>query len=383
MKIDDVKTWLISIPRRRPHNMVNYGQTESRYVLIQIVAEGAIGFGEASTVAHWSGHHGRHYGEAPEICQAIIRDLFTPVLLGQDPVQIEQIRQQLDAVVAGYPYAKAAVEMALFDLKGRVLGLPVYELLGGAVRKRIPVMHSVGLMETDRAVEEAARATADGMRYIKVKAGKDHRHDVATIVAVSEAMAGTADVLVDFNGGYADIGTTLRVMSTLDAVNVLAAEEPGRGAAALQHIRSKSRTPVIADESVWSAFDVIDLWSRDAVDGVSLYIFKAGGMRQALAAASAANALNLSLNVNGSGELGVGNAANLHLAASAPGVRTGSVLPLSAPAGLEQTAVGGRSYVDDIISAPFGFIDGDLLVPEAPGLGVDVDMEKVEYYATS
>lgn len=381
MEIEELRTWTISVPRRRKHNMVTYGQASSSYVLLRITAGGMVGYGEASTVAQWSGHHGRHYGEAPEICRTVIDRLLQPAMLGQDALDIEGIRRRIDAVVAGYPYAKAAVEMALLDLKGKALGLPVYELLGGAHRKRVPVMHSIGLMDTERAVEEARRAVADGMRYLKLKAGRDAAHDEATLRSVSEELAGSAKILVDFNGGYSDIGVTLRMMSVLDEVKALAAEEPGRGASALQHIRAKSRTPVVADESVWSTFDVVDLWTQRAVDGVSLYIFKAGGMRAAHTAASVADSLGLGLNINGSGELGVGNAANLHLAASVPGLRTGSVLPLSAPAGHERTEIGGRSYVDDIVTTPFGYEAGELVVPEGPGLGIEVDMEKVERYA--
>jgi len=363
--------------------MVTYGQAASSYVVLEIQADGVTGFGEASTIARWSGHHGRHYGEPPEVCRTVIEELVSPALIGENALDIEESRRRMDGVVAGYPYAKAAVEMALLDLKGKVLGIPAYELLGGPYRKRIPVMHSIGLMSTSQAVEEASQARAEGIRYIKLKAGNDAVHDLATIQAVCQELGSADQVLVDFNGGYRDTRTALLVMGALDELGVLAAEEPGRGAIALQFIRTKSRTPIVADESVWSSFDVIDLWAQRAVDGVSLYIFKAGGLRAAYAAATAAHALNLSLNINGSGELGVGNAANLHLAAVVPGLETGSVLPLSAPAGSEQTVIGGRSYVDDIITRPFAYEDGHLLVPEGPGLGIEVDMEKLERYAIS
>jgi muconate cycloisomerase len=139
----------------------------------------------------------------------------------------------------------------------------------------------------------------------------------------------------------------------------------------------------MADESAWTAHDVLEIAERRAAQIVSIYTTKPGGLYRALEVAAVARAAGLLCNVNGSVETGVGNLANIHLAAAAPAVTLSCVVPVSTPAEAQHGQVAGIYYRDDLITAPMRFVDGAIQVPEGPGWGMDVDRDKVERYTVA
>src|SRR5262249_16793156 len=154
------------------------------------------------------------------------------------------------------------------------------------------------------------------------------------------------------------------------------AEQPVEGLDAMAQVRNAVTTPIMADESAWNARDVLDIIRLGAADVISLYTTKPGGLLPAKKMAAVAGTGGLPCNVNGSAETGIGNAANLHLAASTPAVSLPIVIPVTTLEGREQTKVAGVFYTDDIITEPFTYANGALTVPDGPGLGVELDIEK-------
>jgi muconate cycloisomerase len=148
----------------------------------------------------------------------------------------------------------------------------------------------------------------------------------------------------------------------------------------MAEVRRASRAQIVADESCWQPADLIDIDRCGAADAISIYIGKAGGIRTARRIADLAETVGLPCDVNGSLESGVGNAANLALALSSPAITLGCVIPVSVPAGSDGPATAGRYFADDVVSAPFTFADGMLHPLERPGLGIEVDEEKVRRY---
>src|SRR5690606_26300245 len=114
--------------------------------------EGLVGWGESPAIATWGGAHMMYYGETPQTVQHIIADYLFPVIEGRSPLEIGPIHAAMDRAVKGHPYAKSAVDIALYDLAGKMLNVPVYQLLGGAHRDRIKIAHSLGIMENPKAV---------------------------------------------------------------------------------------------------------------------------------------------------------------------------------------------------------------------------------------
>ena len=136
----------------------------------------------------------------------------------------------------------------------------------------------------------------------------------------------------------------------------------------------------MADESAWNAHDVLEIIERQAADIVSIYTTKPGGLYRAMQVAAVAEAAGIPCNVNGSIETGVGNLANLHLAAAAAPVTFDCVVPVSTPAEAQHGQLAGIYYTDDLIKEPFAFADGEVAVPDGPGMGIDVDEAKIERY---
>jgi muconate cycloisomerase len=351
------------------------------YVIVRVrTDEGIEGLGEATVIKEWGGDYGRYFGESPRLTVAVIESVLGPALVGQDPFAIERAHRTMDLAIKGYPYAKTALDEALHDIKGKALGVPVYELLGGLYRREIPLAHSLGWMEYDEATAEAAAAAAEGIRTIKIKVGRSADYDVRIVEEVRAAVGPDVDIVVDANQGWPTPKYAVGIIRRMQEARIRYAEQPVEGLARMAQVARAVDVPIMADESVWTPQDVLEIVERRAADMVSLYTTKPGGLFKAKKVAAVAEAAGLPLNVNGSHETGVGNAANLHLVASTAAVTEAGVFPVTTIKGNEPTRMAGKMYLDDIITRPFEYRDGNLVVPSGPGLGIELDEDKVAAY---
>ena len=136
----------------------------------------------------------------------------------------------------------------------------------------------------------------------------------------------------------------------------------------------------MADESAWNAHDVIEIIEKRAAQIVSIYTTKPGGLYRAMEVAAVARAAGLICNINGSAETGIGNLANLQLAAVAPCAVLSCVVPVSTPAQAQSGQVAGIYYKDDLIVEPMRFVDGAIELPEGAGMGIAADEAKIRRY---
>jgi muconate cycloisomerase len=286
----------------------------------------------------------------------------------------------MDATVKGYPYAKAAMDIAAYDLAGRARGIPVADLLGGAVRNSIPITHSIGLMAVEDGERDAAQVAAEGIRTIKIKVGVEPARDVEMVRRIRAAVGPTVALCVDANEGYRTPGEAIKTIRKMEAFDIIYAEQPVAGIARVAEVARAIDTPVMADESAWNSHDVIEIIEKRAAQIVSIYTTKPGGLYRAMEVAAVARAAGLICNVNGSAELGIGNLANLAVAAAAPAVTLSCVIPVSTPASAQRGQIAGIFYKDDVIAAPMQFENGAVRLPTGPGLGIEVDPAKIEQY---
>jgi len=381
MKITQIETIPIRLPTRRVHQWASLTTPIGVYVIIKLhTDEGLIGFGEAPVLKDWGGDHGKYFGETPQTTIHIINDILAPALAEQDPCRIEALHALMDKAVKGYPYCKAAVDAALYDVVGKKFAIPAYQLLGGLVRERVPIAHSLGLMEIDKAVDEAMQAKAEGVKTIKLKGGVEQKRDIELVRRIREAIGPELNICVDANQGYPTAKAAVKVTNAMAEYNLLYMEQPVEGIEQMAEVARRVDTPIMADESAWTPQDVIEIIQKKAADMVSIYTTKPGGMFKAKKVAAVAEAAGLKCNVNGSVETGVGNAANLHLAASTGVVTYGCVVPVSTPKGKGKGGIAGIYYQDDIIVEPFAYSDGDIVVSPKPGLGIELDEDKLKYY---
>jgi muconate cycloisomerase len=381
VKVTGFETFMVALPWRRLHKMAFPGEVLGRYVIVRLrTDDGLEGLGEATVMKEWGGDHGRYFGESPELTARLIDSVLGPTLLDEDPFDLEAAHRRMDLAVKGYPYAKAALDEALHDLKGKALGVPVYQLLGGLVREAIPIAHSLGWLDYDEATSEAAAAVDEGIRTIKIKVGRDALYDLRIVREVRETIGPDLDIVVDANQGWPTPKYAISMLRRMQEHGIRYAEQPVEGLAQMARVAQAVDVPIMADESAWTAQDVLEIVERGAADMISLYTTKPGGLFKAKKVAAVAEAAGLPLNVNGSHETGVGNAGNLHLVASTAAVTEAGVFPVTSLRDDRPTQMAGRMYLDDIVTRPFEYRDGCLIVPRSPGLGVELDMGKMAEY---
>jgi muconate cycloisomerase len=383
MKLVNCKTYRIAVPTRRHHTWASKMETPiGHHAVVRLETEdGIVGWGEAPAGETWGGADMRYYGETPEtVCHMIEAHLF-PAIRELSPLRMANIHARMDRVVKGHPYAKAALDIALYDIAGKALGRPVCDLLGGDFRDSIEVTHSLGIMPVDRCVEEAKQAVAEGILTIKCKTGLDPDRDVDLVRRLREEVSATVKIRVDANEGYPSVSEAVRVTRLQQEYGVFICEQPLMGAEMLARVAERVDIPVMADESAWTVHDIVELHRLRAAECFSCYVTKPGGLWRARQQGDMANALHMACDIGGSVELGIGNAANLHLGAALENATLPSVLPVSKPRGAAGPEIAGNYYLDDIIAEPFAYRDGRVYRPQGPGLGIEVDEEKIAAYA--
>jgi len=381
VKVRGCEAFTVALPWRRLHKMAFPSGELGNYVIVRLFTDTDIeGLGEATVLKEWGGDYGRYFGESPALTVRLIESILGPALEESDPFDLEAAHQRMDTAVKGYPYAKAALDEALHDIKGKALGVPVYQLLGGRIREEIPVAHSLGWLEYEDATSEAAAAVSEGIKTIKIKVGRDPTYDVRVVKEVREAIGPEPDIVVDANQGWPNPKYAIAILERLREHEIRYAEQPVEGLRQMAEVARRTLVPIMADESAWTPQDVLEIVERGAADMISLYTTKPGGLLNAKKVAAVAEAAGLPLNVNGSHETGVGNAANLHLVASTAAVTEAGVFPVTSLRDDQPTELAGKMYLDDIVTRPFEYRDGCLLVPNRPGLGVELDMSKVAEY---
>ena len=383
MKITGCETFIVGLPNRRHHTWASKMTAPiGRHLLIRIdTDEGIQGWGEAPAGMSWGGSQMRYYGESPETVRHVIADHLMEHLTGKDPRHIGVLHSLMDKIVKGHPYAKAAIDMACYDIAGKAANVPVYVLLGGQYRDRIEVAHSLGIMPIEQCVAEAIEAVDEGAKTIKCKTGLNPERDVGLVEALRKQLGDKIKIRVDGNEAYESVWAAINVTRQQEEFDILLCEQPVMGARDMAFVAERIESPMMADESAWTVDDILELSETRAADCFSCYVTKPGGLYRAKQQADFAATRGMYSDIGGSIEMGVGNAANLHLGAAAERAILPSVCPTTNPVGGGGPAMAGNYYKDDIVTEAFRYEDGCVFVPEGPGLGVTVDMDKVRKYA--
>ncbi len=382
-RLAELRTFVVSLPLRRPHRWVGLDSAVGAgYVVTRLTLEdGTVGWGEAQPIKTWGGDDASRYGETPKTVVAVIRDHLVPALKDVDLRQFENVHAAMNRTLRGHPYAKAAVEVAIMDAVARSLRVPVYQLLGGRVRDKVELAHSIGLMDVEAAVAEAGKVVDEGITTLKIKIGVDVERDVGIVREVRRAIGDKPRIRVDANQGYRSWREAVAAIRRMAEYGIAYAEQPVDGVKAMAEVAARCDVPIMADESAWTERDVVAIAAANAAQYLSVYYTKPGGLWKAKRLLTVAGAHGMQCDVNGSGEMGVGNAANLQLAAAAPEVTLAGTIPVTSTSAVERTKVAGRKYLDDILAVPFEYREGHLVVPDGPGLGIEVDEDKLRCYA--
>ena len=365
MKITRIETLPVRVPIN-PKVAIKSGRgfhAVSPFLFIKMhTDEGITGLGEVSCTPEWS-------GEDNVTAAHFIRNFLEPHLVGRNPLDIEQLSKEMHGRVAGNPFTKAGLEMALWDILGKVAGLPLYRLLGGPVREMVPLKFSVSGLAPKASAGIAAWAVQQGFRTLKVKVGIDPEQDVARVRAVREAIGPEIRLGVDANGGWHP-RVAIATIRRLYEHGVYFVEQPVQpfDPAWMADVRKSIEIPVVADESVNTLHDAMALARAGAADIFSVYVGKGAGIGTAQKIAAVADAAGLGCTVGSNLELGVASAAMVHLAMSTPGVHAEDFpCDILCP----------YLYEHDFLTEPLDIRNGEARPSERPGLGVELDDAQV------
>jgi muconate cycloisomerase len=260
--------------------------------------------------------------------------------------------------------------MAVLDLQGRLAGVPSLTLLGGPMRDRVELSMSLSIEPVDAVVAEAASYVDRGFRSLKVKSDRDIERTIAATAAVRAQHPGIG-LRVDFNMACRDRKVALRAIERLAAFDVLSVEQPlaadDLGGAAF--LTARSPLPIMLDESVWTEADAHRAIAAGACDLVNVYVSEAGGPSAALRIAQLCDVAGIGVAVGSMPELAVGTSAAATFAFATRNLD-------------HPSDVAGHLYHEgDVVVHDLRVEDGFLLPPRAPGLGVELDDDRLSHYA--
>jgi muconate cycloisomerase len=368
MKITGIEAVPINVPLKTGMTTkTSHGEhATSPYVIVRVhTEEGLVGLGEATVAPRWS-------GETSHGAVAIIHGLIAPALQGEDPRRVNHLRRRIDSVIRLNPFTKAAVEMALWDITGKAAGVPVYQLLGGKYRDEMPIRMVVGSIDIPQAVSLAGQFLEQGVRCLKVKVGLNPEQDIARVRAIRELAGPDIPISIDANCGWSPLQAK-QTLRRLSEFNILFAEQPipTGDPSELAELRRQIDIPIMADESAFTSGDAWRLTSERAVDIVSVYPGKNGGIQNTVEVVHAAKAAGIPCAMGSNLELGIGTAAMLHL---------GAALPTIASEQYPGDFIGPLYHQADMLKTPLTLGPAAAQVPDGPGLGVELDENQLEQY---
>jgi len=288
--------------------------------------------------------------------------LLAPALIGRDPRNLAQVNAAMDEVLLSGTAAKAALDVACWDLLGQYAGLPVSELLGGRRQETVPLFVAAPVAAPDVTAAFVERELAQGVHTIQVKVGDAVDTDVARVLAVLGVAGPDCTVLVDANGGWT-LSAALLAARRLDGLPVRL-EQPCRTLTDCAELSRHTALPLIVDESVTSIAELVRAKTEVGASGVNIKTARLGGLTKARALRDTAEGLGMTFTVDDTWGGSLVTAHNAHLAASSdPELLTGTTY-FSA---WTQPAVTS--------SGPRMLSSGRGSVPTAPGLGVEIDTE--------
>ncbi len=281
-------------------------------------------------------------------------------LVDKNPLQIRALMSGLAEQFPEAPAALAAVDMALFDLAGKKLQQPVYQLLGGAGRLAVPLYPVIPMDTPEVMAELAASFVSLGGQALKIKLGSDPSDDLARIEAITRAVGTDVRLRPDINQGWGDAPTALKAIKTLASFPIDWIEQPvaADDLEGLAAVCRGTNIPIMADESCHTPKDALKIIERGAADILNIKLMKCGGLLAAQEILAIARAGGIPCILGSMGESGIGSAAGMHLIAAYPDI---IACELIGPLFLEGDPSEG--YQTDLEK-------GQILVPQRPGLGI-------------
>lgn len=354
MKITNLKVEKLKLELFKPLT-VALGTIESVETLLVKVEtdEGIYGIGEGAPFEFVT-------GETLETAITTAQ-LLGNRIIGQNPLNIEGIHEIMDKTIVGNTAAKAAIDIALYDLIGKHMNAPLYQVLGGYSNSFLTDV-TIGIDTPETMANEAKDRVAQGFSILKIKAGLNPEQDIEAIKQIREAVGSSIRLRMDANQGWT-VSDAVKVMNGVEKYQVEAVEQPlpSWDIDGMAYVRKKVPIPVIADESVHSPRDAYQVAKKQAADVINIKLMKSGGLYKAISINNIAEAAGIQCMVGCMLESKIAITAGASLVA--------------AKKNITEADMDSFLYVKDIgINGGIQLDHGKITLPERPGLGIDLDM---------
>ncbi|NBI11567.1 dipeptide epimerase [Colidextribacter sp. OB.20] len=361
MKITEVKLGRISVPLRVPFKTAVRSVDSVEDVIVEIHTDtGAVGYGEAPPT-------GAVTGDTTGAIVGAIQDHIAKSIVGRDVDDFEDVIQTVQKCIVKNTSAKAAVDMALWDLYGQLYKIPVYKLMGGA-RKQIVTDITISVNPPEEMARDAVNAVERGYDTLKIKVGANPELDVARLAAVRQAIGDKTRIRIDANQGW-EPKQAVRLLNQMQekGLDIEFVEQPVKAHdfEGLKYVTERSYVPVLADESVFSPEDALTIMQMGAADLVNIKLMKCGGLYNALKIASAAEVYGVECMIGCMLEAKISVNAAVHLACAKKII---TKIDLDGPVLCsEDPILGGAVFQEQLIT-----------VSDEPGLGIK-GVEGIQY----
>lgn len=362
MRISNIEVGKIRIPLKRPFKTALREVYELENVIVKVTTDtDSVGYGEAAVTPVIT-------GDTIGSIMCTITDYIKPKIIGMEVENLELIMAEIDTSLVHNENAKAAVDMAVYDLFGQLYGAPVFKLLGG-FRNKLTTDITISVNEPDEMAKDAAEAAKRGYKTLKVKVGKDSSKDLERLKAVRNAVGYDIDIRIDANQGWTP-KEAVKILRKIedDGLCIELVEQPVKSSdiIGLKYVTDNVEIPVLADESVFSPLDAANIIQNRAADLINIKLMKTGGIHNALKICNLAETYGIECMLGCMMESKVGLTAACHLACAKSIITR---FDLDGPNLCAQDPVaGGANYNEYMIT-----------LDNKPGLGFE-EIGSVTYY---
>ena len=361
MKITGVRLGKISVPLRVPFKTALRSVSSVEDVIVEVYTDtGAVGYGEAPPT-------GAITGDTTGAILGALQDHIIKTVVGRDVDEFEDLMQALNKCIVGNTSAKAAMDMALWDLYGQLYRIPVYKLMGGS-RKEIITDTTISVNDPEEMARDAVDAVRRGYDTLKIKVGAHPELDVARLTAVRQAIGNDTRIRIDANQGW-EPKQAVRLLNQMQekGLDIEFVEQPVKAhdIDGLKYVTERSYVPVLADESVFSPEDAVRIMQTGAADLVNIKLMKCGGLYNALKIVSAAEVYGVECMIGCMLEAKISVNAAVHLACAKKII---TKIDLDGPVLCSEDPILGGAVFDE----------QRITVSDEPGLGIK-GVEKITY----
>lgn len=353
MKITEVRLGILSVPLRVPFKTALRSVSSVEDVIVEIHTDsGQIGYGEAPPT-------GAITGDTTGAIIGALKDHLIKTIVGRDVDDFEELIQAVNKCIVKNTSAKAAVDMALYDLYGQLYKLPVYKLFGGS-RSRIVTDITISVNDPEVMAEDTRNAVERGYDTLKVKVGVNPDLDLARLTAVRETAGPDRQIRIDANQAWSP-KQAVRLLNQMQekglGIELVEQPVPAHDFEGLKFVTERSYVPVLADESVFSPTDAVKIMQMGAADLINIKLMKCGGLYNALKIATAAELYGVECMIGCMLEAKISVNAAVHLACAKNII---TKIDLDGPVLCSEDPILGGSV----------FNEKEITVSKEPGLGI-------------